>query len=279
MFDAFLFDYRRKRSLLNSLKKLKPLEWVFLLCIPIEGILFIIFAHDLKLLGTVILLLVMFASLGAEIIYSKFIDANKKAICNSHCSEIPSESSPTESIASTQPQNCQRQLNYFLTQRVQMVQAMLDESITGLPINQCIALLLSECDCMLSRAKPSETIKPKIKPFLNLIGLIFGILFSAYVYKDYVGLNNESEVSFQKQIVAAFSHLVNNNSDLLPTFIVLALLVIIFYFFVVFIAIPHYFIPLLDRNWILAQELKDVLSYIKEKIDTSTPQNLDTGNI
>lgn len=243
MFKAFLYDYKQAHSLWKALAKVKPFEWFFIGAILLSGCKFFDYANERNLLSTVIMLVIMFAAVGAELIYS----SNK--------SSLPSK---------------QPQLHFYLTQQVQPVQDMLDKNATGLPINKCVDLLLSECDIMLNRTRPSETFITRIQPIQKFLGVLFGILFSAYIYKgDPVSLP-ESEISLINQIGTFLSEALRISPDLLPPFVFLAILATIFYFYVVFLIIPYCFIPLLDRDWILAQELKEILTYIKERSSASS---------
>ena len=238
MFKAFLFDYKRKQSFLKSLRKLGLLEWVFLSAILLSSLHFIVFASELELFETLTMLLIMFAALGAELLYS--------------------------SVTSPSPKE-QAQMNFYLTKRVQPVEDMLNEKVTGLPVNKCVDLLLRECDAMLKCTRPSETFKTRIKPILKFPGALFGILFSAYMCKGNSVSLPESELSLANQIGTFISKVLSISPDLLPSFVLLAILATVFYLYIVLFIIPYCCIPLLDRNWILAQELRDILTYIKEK--------------
>ena len=177
--------------------------------------------------------------------------------------------SSTIKITSLKSKDCE-QIHWFLTRRVNVVENMIKNDITGLSENGLIDLLVEECDNKLKDIRPSEIAKKRIAPVGILMGAIFTTLFSAYLYDNSL-ISNQVEGSKTLtecvlKIVSELSNTIISNENILTLFMIVCFCIAIIYLTISFIFLPI-IVSYIDRDWILTKELKSILRYIQKKQD------------
>ena len=151
------------------------------------------------------------------------------------------------------------QTQWFIDKRVDTVKKMLSSNSTGLAPLECIDLLLVECDNKLKSTRPSELIQKRIKPIIILS------LITAWINIMVPEMNISFADSFSKYFLSVMQVLASNiilSRTLMVSFVAICVYATAIYLAIVFVIFPAV-MSFVDREFLLASELRDVLLYIK----------------
>lgn len=157
------------------------------------------------------------------------------------------------------------QTQWFIDKRVDTVKKMLSSNGTGLAPLECIDLLLVECDNKLKSTRPSELIQKRIKPTIIPMTIIILSLITAWINIMVPEMNISFEDSFSKYFLSVMQVLASNiilSRTLMVSFVAICVYATAIYLAIVFVIFPAV-MSFVDREFLLASELRDVLLYIK----------------
>ena len=240
MLESFLFDYKRKISVFNTMRGIDCIRWVLLLA----GLGVLLWSiHN----SYFILVLVSVLSLIGIVCW--WIRSNPPH----------------------QRKNCE-QLQWFRKYRVDIVTSMINEDISSLPKGEFIDFLLEECDNKLKEIRPSKIVKKRLAPVNVLISIISTALLTAYLC-DELSITDQIEgcqsfIEWFTKIMPELSKVIISNENILTLFVIMCFCALFIYLAIVFIVLPI-IVSVIDRDWLLTKELKSVLLYIKRL----TPHN------
>lgn len=171
-------------------------------------------------------------------------------------------------ISDKSPEKKFQQMEWFKKHRVAVVRKMLDRNNIGLSSDRGIDLLIAECSEKLKEVRNSEITKKRLKPLLAPIGIIFVSLSTAYLF-DVNLISEEIEsttfsIAWFSEIMQSLATDIVSSETTLLLFIILCVYVILFYLVYAFIVLP-FFVHIIDRDWYLIEELKEILLYIKKE--------------
>lgn len=258
MLEAFLFDYKRKISVLNDLKEL---GWIRILLLIAGIVLYAIAICRANLLFIVVT--VIFLIIAVHWVLRLQLSKNRTKGRKSKDLHKGQKTNTKDS----KNKDCE-QIHWFRTRRVNVVDNMIKKDITGLSENELIDMLVEECDNKLKETRPSEIVKKKIAPVGVLSGIIFTTLFTAYLYDNSLISNqvegSKSLTEWVLKIMPEISNAIISNENTLILFMIMCFCIAIIYLTISFIILP-FIVSSIDRDWLLTKELKSILRYIQKK--------------
>ncbi len=249
MLNAFLYDFKKALTRNLNWSKFRDLpQWAFA-ALVISLALYIVSA-------IILCYWLFFISLILSIV--SLIIVSRKA--NPRGKKSKGNSSDEVSISCAQTQ-------WFLSKRVAVVKKMLDSKNTGLDPSKSIDLLLVECENKLNSTRPSEVFQKRTKPILAPIAIIILSLITAWLNLMLPNANIPLVESFSQHILAAMDALASSiilSRTLMVYFVFICIYATAIYFAVVLIILPE-IVKIIDREFLLTAELRDVLLYIKQE--------------
>lgn len=247
MLNAFLYDYKKTLIRNLSLQKLTHFQKSVFVTVGLSMVLYIAAA--------ILAWLWLFIISAVLLIISLIVACRKDATEKKQDKDI---SGAGASILCTQTQ-------WFIDKRVDTVKKMLGSNSTGLAPLECIDLLLVECDNKLKSTRPSELIQKRIKPIIIPMTIIILSLITAWINIMVPEMNISFEDSFSKYFLSVMQVLASNiilSRTLMVSFVAICVYATAIYLAIVFVIFPAV-MSFVDREFLLASELRDVLLYIK----------------
>ena len=257
MLDAVLYDLRKEKSLLTLMRRFKRDDWVWfgifvgLLVLTATGI----FTETIWIVVVVAIALTI--SVAVFYLYTKGIRM-KKSIFR----DIRNRWKKTEGFLNGE----ETRVRSVRKNRVESIRKIIDKNNFGLEENACVELLLLECNEKLGETRKSEVAKRRIKPLMVLLSIVVTSLITAYINSTFL-LDEEikaatSTIEWVREIMDAFATAIISSQNMLMLFFALCLVATIYYFVAVFMVWPI-LVGILDREWVLTEEVRSALLYIK----------------
>lgn len=296
MLQAFLFDFKREISAFKTLKDFGLLQWIALISLLLVIGLFIWAMWTANLIFIICTVVISILTVNFFVIPQLFRYENnnyEKGKNDLVCSEQQENQNGSITSDDTKTKSTYLQLRWFQTHRVEIVNKIISDKVTGMSKEKCIKLLLEECDLKLKETRPSAVAKKRIAPILAPIGIVFTTLSTAYLNKvSLVSESVEGTASLDEwflEILKELGSSIISDDVTFTLFIVVCIYLIVFYLSLAFVILPIV-ISIIDRDWLLTAELKSILHVIQnsdmlikddlkaipEKKETSQSNNVST---
>ncbi len=257
MLDAVLYDLKKEKSLLTLMRRFERDDWVWfgifvgLLVLTATGI----FTETIWIV--VVVAIALTSAVAVFYLYTKGIRMKKSVF-----RDIRNRWKKTEGFLNGE----ETRVRSVRKNRVESIRKIIDKSNFGLEENACVELLLLECNEKLGEARKSEVAKRRIKPLMVLMSIVVTSLITAYINSTFL-LDEEIKTStatieWVKEIMDAFATAIISSQNMLMLFFALCLVATIYYTVAVFMVWPV-FVGILDREWVLTEEVRSALLYIK----------------
>lgn len=280
MFKALLFDYKRQRLWLGKGSKIQIIFGVLILIVGLA--MLYLFSQPFSWR----LYISAFVFLGLSICFCVNM---KRHVVPGRKDEDGKEKQIKEAVVETEEASKAeafgresieaKQIKYF-KKCVNEVENLINKTDSGNNKGKCIDLLLEECKNFLLQPKNSELVKKKCKPIVSFLGIAASIVFIGFMQNEGVIENKSFTVEGMKDAaldgaIAFFAQLIQGAGDLVMVIVVISLFVFL-YLTVVFVVVPDILIPVIDRDWIVAQEIREILEFIKVRENGNNEDSEDT---